>query len=216
MCGNSEAVWPSLPMPSRTIAGGLAASRLASATAASMLRPGRVSDSKRASAACPRNRCSRTSDALLSGSSGSSQRSSTRAMSTRDQSSGACESAWNTGAGVVPPDTSRRARGRASSSRRSAAVTETAAAQAHWSSLPWSWNATGQASPAGDLRTWVMSFLPRYRLPAPRRPAGPAADAGPRGSAPAPSPARSDPCLRSAGGSRSAAAREAAPGPGRR
>ena len=54
--GNSDAVWPSPPMPSTTTPGDCRACRLAAATAASMPRPARVSGSKRAAAALLRSR----------------------------------------------------------------------------------------------------------------------------------------------------------------
>ena len=201
-------------MPSTMMPAGWVACRLASATAASMLRPGRVSGSKRAAAALPCSRCLCTRWALLSGSSGISQRSSTRAMSTRSQRSGACDSARNTGAGVLPPDTSSRARGRSSRSRRRAAAIATAAAQDHWSSLRNSCRATGAGGGGGRVRTSGRLFTAGPRPPW-RRPASPVVDAARRTPARAPSPPRSGPSPRNAGGRPGRAESATGPVPGR-
>ena len=215
MRGNNDAVWPSSPMPSTAMPAGCRACRFASATASSMLRPGRVSGSNRAPAAWPRSRLSCTRRALLSGSSGRSQRSSTSATSTRSHSSGACDSARNTGAGVLPPDSSRRARGCDMRSRRNAAAIATAAAHDHWSSLRNSCSETGSSRLRGSVALMRPSPSPGRR-PRPPRPAGPAADAAPRASARPPSPARTAPSSRTARGTPSAAAPAAPAGRRRR
>ena len=110
-CGNSEAVWPSAPMPSTAMSGvGKAVSASARAAAGSdtsVCSP--TSGRNRAAAAvcCSRWRC--TSTALLSACCGGTSRSSTRVMVTFGQSSFACDKASKNAMGERPPDTASTA-----------------------------------------------------------------------------------------------------------
>ena len=110
--GNSDAVWPSSPMPSSTTSNGRGIASSACAQAASPcagVAAEFFSGTKFAFAASFRSRCLRIRPALLSGSSSPTHRSSASVTQTRCQSKACRLNETRTGPGLRPPDTTRLA-----------------------------------------------------------------------------------------------------------
>jgi len=118
-------------MPSTTASNGsgsVSMRRAMRCSAASASRAGSNSGSKRAAAAAPANRVSRSRRALERASSGPTQRSSARVTTTRDQSTRWRPSSPRKRRGVVPPETASRPTPRVRiASRRSQATAEASA-----------------------------------------------------------------------------------------
>src|SRR6185437_1820911 len=110
--GNSDAIWPSSPMPSTTKSkgrGNSASVDQALPAAACGSASALFSPTNCASAAALRSKCCRTRCSLLALSCVSTQRSSVSVTQTLDQSSCALESRSNSGTGVCPPGTTKLA-----------------------------------------------------------------------------------------------------------
>src|SRR6218665_1378532 len=133
LLGNSEAVWPSSPMPSTSTSigsGNSVRARLAPATEASSETGLRYRPIKWARAASPLSRWRLTSASLLSLCSTGTQRSSARLTTMRDHSRWWVASASRNATGLRPPDNTRLAKSRSRKALVSAAATQVARSMA--------------------------------------------------------------------------------------